>query len=589
MPQLPNIGTTNWGTELNKYVRQSLSSDGGINRWTTANRPTKKLNPTSNTNNRDGANLDSNDVGLFGYNLDSGKFEIFEWDSANQIGRWVELSYKEKSGEVNGAGTVSFSWQDVDSTNPYILPTFSNDNTGYLNFNDILLIDGNYYTYYASNNDEDRVGSSFLPNIPAVSNGPTVTVNNLASGLVNVSVADSLSVGDVITMNTPVGEFTHVIIKKISSTVYKILDKTSLPFVTTGQIIKKLSIVNNKPFVILKNSVTHVGPDMKQVFSVDPLGRTYGKNFSSTGTTLKDQKTVSAYGNGNFSVQEGVYAGVSLIVKTGNDAPNQASGIMATVNRTIPTDENPANYNGKIRNTSAVTGVNWVNSVTCDNNTVSDTVYSLYGRNLNQAGRCKDSVGLYTQSYENLPGSPSYIENKQPDRNWGIIQHYDWSNPTRVQGTRSYFAGGLALGMGGYAVANSLNGSSFETMPDADKQAVYASIDEVLVVFGNIRAAGTITPGSDLRWKEDILKVENALTKVTELKGVTYNWKDKEVRGADRQIGLIAQDVEKVFPEAVKKDAKGYMSVNYDGLVGALVEAIKELKAEIEELKKKVA
>jgi len=106
---------------------------------------------------------------------------------------------------------------------------------------------------------------------------------------------------------------------------------------------------------------------------------------------------------------------------------------------------------------------------------------------------------------------------------------------------------------------------------------------EKLHVVGNILATGTITPGSDERWKEDIQVIPSALSKVTQLKGVTFNWKDKEIKGSGRQIGLIAQDVEKVFPEAVKKDNEGYMSVNYDGLVGALVEGIKELNQKLYE------
>ena len=119
---------------------------------------------------------------------------------------------------------------------------------------------------------------------------------------------------------------------------------------------------------------------------------------------------------------------------------------------------------------------------------------------------------------------------------------------------------------------------------------------QALHVVGNILATGTITPGSDRRWKEDIVKIDSALSKISLLEGVTYHWKDKEFRGSDRQIGLIAQDVEKAFPEAVKKDNEGFMSLNYDGLVGALVEAIKEqqvmineLKSEVSELKSKLA
>lgn len=113
---------------------------------------------------------------------------------------------------------------------------------------------------------------------------------------------------------------------------------------------------------------------------------------------------------------------------------------------------------------------------------------------------------------------------------------------------------------------------------------------EKLHVVGNILATGTITPGSDRRWKKDIIKIDSALEKISLLEGVTYNWKDEEqeTRGKERQIGLIAQDVEKTFPEAVKKDNEGYMSVNYDGLVGALVEGIKELKLTIDLLTERI-
>lgn len=110
-----------------------------------------------------------------------------------------------------------------------------------------------------------------------------------------------------------------------------------------------------------------------------------------------------------------------------------------------------------------------------------------------------------------------------------------------------------------------------------------------LHVIGNILATGTITPGSDRRWKENIVKIDSALEKISLLEGVTYNWKDKEEKGEERQIGLIAQDVEKAFPEAIKKDNEGYMSLNYDGLVGALVEGIKELKDIIQTLNERIA
>ena len=100
---------------------------------------------------------------------------------------------------------------------------------------------------------------------------------------------------------------------------------------------------------------------------------------------------------------------------------------------------------------------------------------------------------------------------------------------------------------------------------------------------GNFIVQGNITAYSDERLKGNIKTIDNALNKVSMLKGVTF---DKIHEEEDiRHTGVIAQDVEKVLPEAVITHGTGYKSVAYGNMVGLLVEAIKELKSEIEELK----
>jgi len=105
-----------------------------------------------------------------------------------------------------------------------------------------------------------------------------------------------------------------------------------------------------------------------------------------------------------------------------------------------------------------------------------------------------------------------------------------------------------------------------------------------LDVNGVIRGSN-VTP-SDIRLKENIELIDNALEKVSQLRGVYFNWKDK-ASGENRNIGLIAQEVEKTFPEVVSEDQKGYKSINYGEIVAALVEAVKELKAQNSELEAK--
>jgi hypothetical protein len=68
------------------------------------------------------------------------------------------------------------------------------------------------------------------------------------------------------------------------------------------------------------------------------------------------------------------------------------------------------------------------------------------------------------------------------------------------------------------------------------------------------------------------------------MRGVSYNWKD-ESRTQKNQIGVIAQEVEAIYPEFVHTDEKGIKSVNYAQMTAVLIEAVKELNMEIETLK----
>jgi hypothetical protein len=121
---------------------------------------------------------------------------------------------------------------------------------------------------------------------------------------------------------------------------------------------------------------------------------------------------------------------------------------------------------------------------------------------------------------------------------------------------------------------------------------------------GRIDASNDIVAfSSDKRLKQNIKFIENPLEKISQLSGFTYNWNEKANKEAgydmDKDyVGVFAQDVEKVQPEAVKiapfdndgednsKSGENYLTVQYEKLVPLLIESIKELKQEIEELKK---
>ena len=110
-----------------------------------------------------------------------------------------------------------------------------------------------------------------------------------------------------------------------------------------------------------------------------------------------------------------------------------------------------------------------------------------------------------------------------------------------------------------------------------------ASFAGNLNVASAIVAGGDITAFSDARLKENISTIENALDKVDNLRGVNYNMKDSD----DAKIGVIAQEVEEILPQVVhtSDDEIQTKSVDYGKLCAVLIEAVKELKKEVEELK----
>jgi hypothetical protein len=111
-------------------------------------------------------------------------------------------------------------------------------------------------------------------------------------------------------------------------------------------------------------------------------------------------------------------------------------------------------------------------------------------------------------------------------------------------------------------------------------------------IFGNGCYTGTWAACSDVRYKANMMPISNALSKVRQLEGVYYDWCQEDFPemhfSPDRQIGVLAQDMEKLFPELVSTDANGYKSVDYAKITPILIEAIKELAIQNELLRKEI-
>jgi len=109
----------------------------------------------------------------------------------------------------------------------------------------------------------------------------------------------------------------------------------------------------------------------------------------------------------------------------------------------------------------------------------------------------------------------------------------------------------------------------------------------VTITTNGINVVGVITAtdfnsASDLILKTNIQPISNPIDKILQINGVTFNWRENN----NPSVGIIAQEIEKVFPELV--NGENPKTVNYNGLIGLLIEAIKEQQTEINNLKDKL-
>jgi len=106
---------------------------------------------------------------------------------------------------------------------------------------------------------------------------------------------------------------------------------------------------------------------------------------------------------------------------------------------------------------------------------------------------------------------------------------------------------------------------------------------------GDVNATGDVVAyySSDKRLKDNIVRIENPLEKVGKIGGYTFDWNDKQETYTGKDVGVIAQEIQEVLPELVTERDNGYLAVKYEKIVPLLIESIKELKQEVDEIKQK--
>ena len=128
----------------------------------------------------------------------------------------------------------------------------------------------------------------------------------------------------------------------------------------------------------------------------------------------------------------------------------------------------------------------------------------------------------------------------------------------------------------GYAVTPPAGGNSV-TLGNASVTAVYMASDKGATVH-----CAAVTEGSSLEIKKNISEIESPLDKITKLRGIEFDYKETD----EHSIGMVAEEVNEIFPELVSKDEDGKVTaMSYSRMTAVLLEAVKELSQEVKELK----
>ena len=131
---------------------------------------------------------------------------------------------------------------------------------------------------------------------------------------------------------------------------------------------------------------------------------------------------------------------------------------------------------------------------------------------------------------------------------------------------------------------NDLHFGNGETISNATDNTL-AITSATVTLSNDLTVTGDVNVSSDARLKSNIISLGSTLSKLLLIDGKSYTM----IKDGDKKIGVLAQEVQKVFPELVSEDGNEMLSVNYQGLVPVLINAIKEQQSEIDTYRNEVS
>jgi len=336
------------------------------------------------------------------------------------------------------------------------------------------------------------------------------------------------------------------------------------------------------------------------------------KNTTGKHNTASGYKALNKNTKGNYNTASGASA---LHMNTTGDH-NTANGSFALMNNTTGDSNTAIGVNALTQNTTGhfntASGDHALTDNTTGKHNTASGAYALYK---NTKGDYNTATGYFALQSNSTGNKNTAIGSEALRKNTGNHNtangfHALWKNTSGVKNTglgaaalRDNLTGKKNTSLGFRAGAKNTSGwgnvfigheaAYSNTYKTKSNKLVIANgsapTNELITgdffahtvdIRGNLHATGNVTT-SDGRLKKDIQPLAHALDAILQLEGKTYRWKEDTTFANKQDIGLVAQDVERIFPELVAENERGYKGIAYSKLTAVLIEAIKEQQNQI--------
>jgi hypothetical protein len=251
-------------------------------------------------------------------------------------------------------------------------------------------------------------------------------------------------------------------------------------------------------------------------------------------------------------------------------------------------DDNAGTTDSFIVNTGSG-GVNLTTTGNITNNTNNNVTFTAPGGNTSSFVKIANNAAA-------TDGAALQVDATADTQGFKLLPSTDdfSFNPLTESGDQAliYYSNAGADGSGGLVIGQWSNAPKGIRIDSGGNVGIgTATPNSKLSVIGTISASGNVTVGgalrsvgdviafftSDARLKDNAKPIESALEKVKKISGIEFDWSDKQSVHTGHDVGVLAQEIETVLPEAVTTREDGYKAVKYEKIIPLLIEAIKEL------------